>query len=120
MNSKVRLSEKEILDKVFKPNVKGYDANEVDDFLDLIRADYLAFASFQKESMSYIADLEGRNAKLSKQVHDLEVEFNKVKSKINGITDSDSITSENLEYIQRIKKLEEALFKKGVDATKIK
>ncbi|SDH51654.1 DivIVA domain-containing protein [Alteribacillus bidgolensis] len=39
----IRLSAKEILDKDFKSSMKGYNKDEVDQFLDMIIQDYEAF-----------------------------------------------------------------------------
>ena len=37
---KLQLTSKEILNKEFKKSVKGYDASEVDAFLDKVLSDY--------------------------------------------------------------------------------
>ena len=52
MSEKRLLTKKDILNKKFKKDIKGYDAQEVDYFLDQVIRDYI---SFQKE-VEFIID----------------------------------------------------------------
>jgi DivIVA domain-containing protein len=72
MDENFNLTRDQILSKKFTPNVKGYDPDEVDDFLDLIIADYAAFERYMKESKGYIEELELGTNKLKAQNHQLE------------------------------------------------
>ncbi len=56
----IKLTADYILEKEFKKSMKGYNVDEVDQFLDLIREDYDAFAT-------KIAALEEENARLKQE-----------------------------------------------------
>ena len=120
MESKLVLSPKKILEKSFTPNVKGYDPNEVDAFLDLIIEDYKLVQRFQEESRSYINSLEVQTSKLKEEKKSLEIENSNLHRKLDGIKEGDKVNAENMEYIQRIHTLENFLFAKGYDPRKIK
>ena len=49
LEKKVMLSPKKIIAKEFKVDFKGYNAEEVDHFLDMVVNDYEAFAAMLKE-----------------------------------------------------------------------
>ena len=57
----IKLTADYILEKEFKKSMKGYNVDEVDQFLDIIREDYDAFAS-------KIAALEEENARLKQEM----------------------------------------------------
>ena len=120
MESKLVLSRKKILEKVFTPNVKGYDPGEVDAFLDQVIEDYDRFLRYQEECSSYINSLEVENSKIKKEKKDLEIENANFHRKLDGIKEGDKVNAENMEYIQRINKLETFLYAKGFDPRKIK
>jgi DivIVA domain-containing protein len=120
MNENFNLTRDKILTKKFTPNVKGYNPDEVDDFLDLIIADYAAFDRYMKESKSYIEELELGMNKLKAQNHQLDIENGQMKTRLSGIKDTDQVTSSNIDLIQRINALEKVLYKNGIDPSKIK
>src|SRR5574344_338246 len=120
MNENFNLTRDKILTKKFTPNVKGYSPDEVDDFLDLIIADYAAFDRYMKESKSYIEELELGMNKLKAQNHQLDIENGQMKTRLSGIKDTDQVTSSNIDLIQRINALEKVLYKNGIDPSKIK
>lgn len=57
----IKLTADYILEKEFKKSMKGYNVDEVDQFLDLIREDYDAFTA-------KIASLEEENERLKQEV----------------------------------------------------
>jgi DivIVA domain-containing protein len=63
LSDKIRLTAKEILEKDFKTSLKGYNHDEVDQFLDLVIKDY---ETFHQE----IERLEQENLRLKKQFDD--------------------------------------------------
>lgn len=115
----ISLSANKILKEVFTPDVKGYDADQVDDFLDRVAKDYLAFEAYYDDSRKYIVDLETQLRKSREAVSTLEVENAKLSKRLDGIKDSDSVTSDNIDLLQRISRLEKELFRLGVDPRKI-
>ncbi|MBP5216728.1 MAG: DivIVA domain-containing protein [Bacilli bacterium] len=120
MESKLVLSQKKILEKVFTPNVKGYDPGEVDAFLDLVIEDYDRFARYQEECTSYINSLEVENSKIKEEKKNLEIENANFHRKLDGIKEGDRVNAENMAYIQRIRQLESFLYAQGFDPRKIK
>lgn len=120
MQNQIKLTPTEILSKQFTKDVKGYNPDEVDAFLDEVIADYRAFASFVKDSKDYIDKLEMENAKLAKRNHDLETENGGLHSRLDGIKEGTGVTQENMAYIQRISKLEKKLYSLGYNPQEIK
>jgi DivIVA domain-containing protein len=127
MGNEKTLTEKEILNKKFPKDIKGYDAAEVDLFLDQIIKDY---GTFQKEISAMNAEIlslkgklhqiEQANAKpdvvaLRKRIHALELENASMKNKLVGIQEGDKVSSENMEYIKRIRMLENFIWQLGFD-----
>ena len=100
MDIKTKLDRKTIYDKRFTKNVKGYDALEVDQFLDIIIDDYEQFLNMintlEKEKADLLAEImslkqELRNSKLSMEV---------VKSN----ADNSDVT--NVDIMRRLSQLE--------------
>ena len=115
----ISLNAEKILKQVFTPDVKGYDPDEVDQFLDLIAKDYLAFEEYYNDSRKYIIDLETQLRKSRNEAAELEVERAKYAKRLEGIKDSDSVNSSNIDLLQRISRLEKELFRVGIDPRKI-
>lgn len=126
------LSEKDILNKKFSKDIKGYDAQEVDLFLDQVIKDYV---SFQKEIATLnaeISSLKGEKSKLEeksnnsdvsalkKRIHELELENASYKNKFSGLQNVDNANVENIDYIKRIRQLENFLWQLGFDPKTLK
>ena len=115
----INLNSSKIYEKVFTPNVKGYDPEEVDSFLDMIIADYTAFEKYYKESRDYIRELEDSLRKERESTKQLTVDNAKLSQRVQGIKDGESVNESNIELIQRIRRLENALYRLGGDPSKI-
>ena len=115
----ISLNSKKILTQVFTPDVKGYDADQVDEFLDQVAGDYAAFEAYYEDSKRYIVDLETQLRKTKEAASQLEIENARLKKRLDGIKDSDNPTSGNIDLLQRINRLEKELFRLGVDPRKI-
>ena len=134
MEKNVKLTINDIYNRRFEKDVKGYNPDEVDTFLDEIIKDYDAYEKC-------IASLEGEIAKLNKDLSsktndvstpakramdaeqkakELEIANASLNNKFAGIKPGDAITEENLEYIQRIHEYETFLYQQGYDVTKIR
>src|SRR5574344_1792359 len=117
MELKLDLNAKKILEQKFMKDVKGYNPDEVDAFLDRIIQDYLAFSQYQKQSGAYVEGLEDKIAALQNEKQSylqerdgavdakkkLELENASLKNKLGGIKPSDKPTAENIQYISRIR-----------------
>ncbi len=113
------LSSDAVLKKVFRDNVRGYDSDEVDDFLDIVCRDYASFEMFEKEMKKYIVELETNLRKADEKIRHLELENARMSRRLEGIKDNDHVNSSNIDLIQRISKLEKALYALGGDPTRI-
>lgn len=134
MGKNVKLTINDIYNRRFEKDVKGYNPDEVDAFLDEIIKDYDAYekalasledevAKLNKELSSKTNDvstLAKRAMDAESKAKELEIANASLSSKVAGIRPGDTITSENLEYIQRIRDYETFLYQEGYDVTKIR
>ena len=118
--SSFNLNAQKILKKVFTANVKGYDPDEVDKFLDEVIADYATFDRYYVESKKYIVQLETQNRRIKEDNQKIEQERALLKNRFDGIKESDAPSSENIEMLNRIAKLEAELYRLGVNPRDIK
>lgn len=117
--NEITLNSVKIYEKVFTPNVKGYDPEEVDRFLDDIISDYQAFEKYYHESREYIQSLEDALRKERETSRVLTVENARLSGRLEGIKEDDEVNTSNIDLIQRIRKLENVLYRHGIDPTKI-
>ena len=116
---KINLRSSDILSKMFVPDVKGYDADEVDEYLDVIINDYRSYEKFVEETNEYIKQLETQLREAKEKFSELEVEYAKLSNRVSGIKQGTNVTPENIELLRRIDILEKALYKMGVDPRKL-
>ena len=95
------LTAKEILEKDFKIDTRGYRPQEVDQFLDLIIKDYVDFETTTKRLVNEIKVLEGDNSKLKAEIRDL-------KSKLEIAGSNKGVT--NVDLLKRISDLEKVVY----------
>ncbi|MGM8213936.1 cell division regulator GpsB [Bacillaceae bacterium W0354] len=91
---KINLTVQEILDKEFKTTIRGYNQDEVDDFLDVIIQDYEEF---------------------NKEINQLKDEIKRLKA--SGTVSPTTKTTQqrgqiNYDVLQRLSNLEKAVFGK--------
>ncbi len=103
MDKKFELTTKDILDKEFHIDLKGYSANEVDSFLDLIIADYQTYEESIKGLGESLYRFEMENNSLKQRIRDLE---NQLQSK----NEAASGNSDNIDVLKRLSRLEQAVF----------
>ena len=88
---RVKLTAKDILEKEFKVSMRGYNQDEVDQFLDMIIKDYEAFHQEMEE-------LQQENMRLKRKVEELQ----KRQQTPAGTT--------NFDILQRLSNLEKHVF----------
>ncbi len=132
MADNLKLNEKDILNKKFKKDIKGYDASEVDTFLDIVINDYVSFKRIIADYDAEIASLndkikhleagDGNNniATYKERIRKLEVENASYKSKFKGLSADDNVGKENYVYIKRLRELENFLYSLGYDPKTLK
>ncbi len=116
MAKNIILDDDKVLKKKFNPKNGGYDALEVDAFLDQVRADYFYFLDLSQQAdiirkkidqlTSKNVDLEALNLQLSRRVKELE------RLLAKGGT--------SIENLRKIDRYERQLWALGVDPSKIK
>ncbi len=113
MKTSLSLDSSEILNKKFNKSEAGYDPLEVDEFLDMIIEDYQKIEQ-EEDSSSHSEEA------LKEKIQELEIELERYKSRLQGIQESDTVSLENMDYIKRIRVLEDYLFDLGYDPNSIK
>lgn len=103
MEKKYELNAKEILDKEFHIDLKGYCANEVDAFLDKVIADYQTYDETIKNLGESLYRFEMENKELKQKINALE---NQLQNKEDSATSVDY-----LDVIKRLSRLEQEVFK---------
>lgn len=106
MNARFKLKTEDILEKQFHVDFKGYSAQEVDEYLDLIIQDYEEYNKMIKELGDRLAEFEQKTIELKQQISTLEA-----KETVEA-ENSNSDLIQNLDVLKRISRLEEAVFKK--------
>lgn len=95
------LTAREILEKDFKIDARGYRPQEVDQFLDLVIKDYVDFEATTKRLVTEIKALESDNAKLKAEIRNLKATLDIANSN-KGVT--------NVDLLKRISDLEKVVY----------
>ena len=95
------LTAKEILEKEFKIDARGYRPQEVDQFLDMIIKDYVDFEATTKRLVTEIKALENDNAKLQAEIRNLKASLD-IAGSNKGVT--------NVDLLKRISDLEKVVY----------
>lgn len=119
MAIKLLLDSTKILNKEFTKNKPGYNAMQVDTFLDIVIKDYDTFADYITYSEKTISDLQNQLDVLNEKMPALEAENISLKTKLGNIATNDDVSLGNLELKKRIAKLEVALKKAGINPNTI-
>lgn len=117
---KLVLSYKEILNKKFKQNTRGYDPEEVDVFLDKVLSDYKTVEKEVDNLNAQIISLKRDNETLKAALRDKDAAISIEKSKNIALSNSHQSSLDNLELLQRCSAYEKKLYQLGIDPSKIK
>ena len=120
MAIKLNLDSSMILEKQFDGQLRGYNALQVDKFLDLIIKDYKIIEENYLVEKGKVDDLKKDNAELQKQLDQLKIDYSKLKTQVGNIKDSNVVNNENINYVKKISAYEKFLYNHGYDPTKIK
>lgn len=127
MENEIKLKPQTIIARKFTRDVKGYNPDEVDEFLDVVIQDYRSFERFTIAASTRIAQLREKIDTLEKsgpttqseidslqaRIRTLESENASLKQKYAYIKPGDHVTSENLEILNRKNCYEEFILSKG-------
>ena len=95
------LTAREILEKDFKIDARGYRPQEVDQFLDMIIKDYVEFETTTKKMINEIKRLEDENTKLKAENRNLKASLD-IAGSNKGVT--------NVDLLKRISDLEKVVY----------
>jgi len=98
-----KLNQKDIIDKEFSVDYKGYNAKEVDLFLDLIGTDYEIMEDLLTNYAKQNHLLESNNQKLLHEIERLKLELLTLKQQKQKL---EAKGVENVDIITRLSKLE--------------
>ncbi len=107
MNQDLNLTQDDILEQEFKIDTRGYRLKEVDQFLDLIIADYGTFLDVIKKQELEKDKLTEEIIKLKKQLRDASVNMEIAKA-----SSTNSAPVNNVDILKRISNLEKVIFGK--------
>ncbi len=101
---RIALTPKDILEKEFKIDTRGYRPQEVDKFLDTIISDY-------EELFSMLREYERDRKELVEENMHLKQEIRNLRSKIEILRDSSNIGDvNNADLLRRISNLEKIIY----------
>ncbi len=102
---RILLTGKDILEKDFKIDTRGYRPQEVDKFLDVIIRDYEEFFAIIKEIENEKKDLIEENIKLKQEIRNL-------KTKIEVLREDSGTDVNNADLLRRLSNLEKIIYGK--------
>lgn len=102
---RILLTSKDILEKEFKIDTRGYRPQEVDKFLDAIIRDYEEFTSIIKEIENDKKDLIDENIKLKQEIRNL-------RTKIEVLRENNDDSTSTADVLRRISRLEKIIYGK--------
>ena len=105
MEEKINLTSKDILEKDFKFDTRGYRPQEVDKFLDVVIQDYEEFNKKIREQKLEIKELTEDNVRLKQEIRSM-------KMKLEVIEESSSSGVNNVDLLRRISSLEKIIYGK--------
>ena len=103
-NDNIALTMKDILEKDFKIDARGYRMQEVDQFLDIIIKDYNEYNNMIKKLTTENNMLASENAELKQEMRNLKSSIETVKGREKEIT--------NVDLLRRISQLEKIVLGK--------
>lgn len=104
MEKRFELSIQDILEKEFHIDLKGYNAHEVDVFLDSIINDYQSYEEYITSLGVNLKAYEEENRKLKQRISDLEIA-------LQGQEVVSGAHVDHLDVVKRLSRLETEVFK---------
>ena len=119
----LKLSAQEVNSKEFSGKNGGYDALQVDKYLYLIVSDYIAFEQYvnsTNKTVKAFEDLRRTCETYKVKLSESEYKQALLQEELNILKQNEGMSVSNIELLQRISVLEQALYKLGKDPSKIK
>lgn len=103
-NDRIVLTSKDIFEKDFKIDARGYCLQEVDKYLDIIIGDYNEYNNIIKTDEQEIRRLTQENQELKQEIRNLKSNIEAIKHSEKEIT--------NVDLIRRVSQLEKIILGK--------
>ncbi len=103
LQDRILLTVKDILDKEFKIDTRGFRPQEVDKFLDVIIRDYEEFIKIIQEMELDKKDLIEDNIRLKQEIRTL-------KMKLDVVKETPSVEINNADLLRRLSNLEKIIY----------
>ena len=103
---RIMLTVKDIFEKEFKLDTRGYRPQEVDKFLDVIMRDYEEFMAINKELSNEIRELTNDNIKLKQEIRNLKMKLDILKESADGEG------TNSVDVLKRLSNLEKIIYAK--------
>lgn len=103
LQERLLLTPKDILEKEFKIDTRGYRPQEVDKFLDAIISDY-------EEMISVVKDLEKEKKTLIDENIRLKQEVRNARTKLDVLRESGNSDVSNADLLRRLSNLEKIVY----------
>lgn len=119
----LKLSAQEVNSKEFSGKNGGYDALQVDKYLDIVVSDYIAFEQYVNNTNKMVKaydDLRRTCETYKAKLSESEYKQALLQEELNVLKQNEGMSVSNIELLQRISVLEQALYKLGKDPSKIK
>ena len=105
----IKFTTKDIFEQDFKTSFRGYDQDEVNDFLDEIMKDYDAYEAIIKELKGEIARLKALSASAPKVSEPAPEDENR-----EALRTERSSSATNFDILRRLNRLEKEVFGKQI------
>lgn len=102
---RIMLTVKDIFEKEFKLDTRGYRPQEVDKFLDVIMRDYEEFIAMNKELVNEIKELTNDNLKLKQEIRTLKMKLEVLKESADNENGTNSV-----DVLKRLSNLEKIIY----------
>ncbi len=103
LQERLLLTPKDILEKEFKIDTRGYRPQEVDKFLDAVISDYEEMISFAKELEKEKKSLIDENIRLKQEVRN-------ARTKLDVLRESGNNDVSNADLLRRLSNLEKIIY----------
>lgn len=104
---RIMLTVKDIFDKDFKLDTRGYRPQEVDKFLDLVMRDYEEFIAINRELGNELKELTEDNLRLKQEIRTLKMKLDVFKENADSETGTNSV-----DVLKRLSNLEKIIYGK--------
>lgn len=119
MPLKLKLDSNKIYHKEFEGTKPGYNALQVDSFLDVVIKDYETMETYVNSAEQTIDELTKMNKMLKDRLSQVEATNAVMSEKLKDISDNDNASLSNLDLLKRISALEQALYKAGINPNSV-